>query len=98
MSYEERKSGIPEHPELAAAVASVVIGAASGLAIGALAFAGPAAVIFGGSVGATAGAVVSDLTRRQAKRRDARDAILDRVIGVSGGDLGAPRDPAGELR
>jgi hypothetical protein len=98
MSYDERKSGIPEHPALAAVTASILIGAASGLAIGVLAFAGPVGVIFGGAVGATAGAIVSELTRRFARRRDARDAVLDREIGVSGGDIGAPRDLAGHVR
>jgi hypothetical protein len=63
-------------------------GAVAGAAIGA--FAGPPGAIAGAVIGAMAGAVVDFEMRRESAFKAERDRLLDKEIGVSGGDLGAP--------
>jgi phage tail tape-measure protein len=85
----ERESGIPAHPEGTAIAASVAAGAVAGIAVGIFSFAGPVAVAIGGLVGAVAGGAIAKVVRQRSKRQDAKDAILDREIGVIGGDIGS---------
>lgn len=92
----ERKSGIPEHPERTAGIASVATGAIVGAGTALFAFAGPVAILVGGVIGAAAGGVVALYVRERSKRERARDERLDREMGVSGGDIGAaPPSAAG---
>lgn len=86
----ERKSGIPIHPERTAIATSIAAGALAGTAVGIFSFAGPVAVVIGGLIGAVAGVVIAEIARARSRRQDAKDAILDREIGVIGGDIGAP--------
>ena len=84
----ERKSGIPANPQRGAIAASIVAGAVAGTAVGLFTFAGPLAVVIGAIVGAVAGIAIGKVSRERSKRQDAKDAILDREIGVIGGDIG----------
>jgi uncharacterized membrane protein len=88
-SRANRESGIPAHPERAAGAASVIAGAGTGAAIGFLTLAGPIGGLIGGVLGALAGGAIGEYVRQRSKREDAKDAILDREIGVTGGDIGA---------
>jgi hypothetical protein len=94
----ERQSGLPAHPQRAATVASVLTGAVAGAAIGIFAFAGLIIVLVGAFIGALAGGAIGKYVRERSKRERARDAILDREIGVTGGDIGIgpayPRYPS----
>jgi hypothetical protein len=63
-------------------------GAVAGAAIGA--FAGPPGVIAGAVIGAMAGAVVDFEMRSDSSFEAERDRLLDKEIGVSGGEIGAP--------
>lgn len=67
-------------------------GAASGAFVGAVvgAAAGPAGVAAGAIVGAVAGALAGAAMDQDASEHTAQTRELDAVIGVSGGDLGAP--------
>jgi phage tail tape-measure protein len=67
-------------------------GAAAGAFAGALvgACAGPPGVIAGAILGGAAGAMVGRVMDAQASADVARTRELDAVIGVSGGDMGAP--------
>jgi hypothetical protein len=67
-------------------------GCAAGAAAGALvgAVAGPPGVIAGAILGAAAGALAGMAADRGNVEGVAQDAALDRDIGVSGGELGAP--------
>jgi uncharacterized membrane protein len=87
----ERKSGIPRHPDRGALAASIAAGAVAGAAVGLFTFAGPLALVVGGLVGAVAGIAIGKYVRERSKRQEAKDAILDREIGVIGGDIGAAR-------
>ena len=89
----ERKSGIPSHPDRGAITASIAAGAVAGSAVGLFTFAGPIAILIGGLVGAVAGGAIGQYARARSRRQEAKDAILDREIGVIGGDIGgvAPR-------
>jgi hypothetical protein len=84
----ERKSGIPSHPERAAIATSIAAGALAGIAVGIFAFAGPIVVVSGGVIGGVAGGAIATLVRSRSKRQDAKDATLDRELGVIGGDIG----------
>ena len=86
----ERESGIPAHPDRTAIAASIGAGAVAGTALGIFLFSGPVVVVIGGVVGAVAGGVIAEYVRERSRRRAAKDAILDREIGVIGGDIGAP--------
>jgi hypothetical protein len=89
--------GVPEHPERTASVAGVAIGGVVGLALGALA--GPVGLAIGALAGAGAGAAATGFARKKWQRDDRKNARLDAVIGVSGGDMGAappgPPPPTG---
>ena len=84
----ERKSGIPRNPDRGATAASIAAGAAAGTAVGLFTFAGPIAVVIGAVIGALAGVAIGKYARVRSKRQDAKDAILDREIGVIDGDIG----------
>ena len=86
----ERESGIPPHPIRTAIAASIAAGALAGTAVGIFAFAGPIAVVGGGLIGAIAGLAIATFMRQRTKRQDARDATLDREIGVIDGNIGMP--------
>jgi hypothetical protein len=64
----------------------VACGLAAGLAAGAMA----GAPLFGMSLGGAAGLVAGLAMERDENRRSARHQQLDAIIGVHGGDLGAP--------
>jgi len=85
----ERRSGIPPHPEKTATAVAIASGAVTGALIGVLALAGPIVVVIGGLLGGVAGAAVERVVRARSERQRARDEVLDREIGVSGGDIGA---------
>ena len=85
----ERESGIPVHPERTAIAASIAAGALAGTAVGIFSFAGPIAVVIGALIGAVVGGAIAKVVRERSKRQDAKDAILDREIGVIGGDIGS---------
>lgn len=87
----ERKSGIPAHPDRTAIAVSIAAGALAGTAVGIFSFAGPLVVVIGGIIGAVAGAAIGGYVRQRSRRQQEKDAILDREIGVIGGDIGAPR-------
>ncbi len=63
-------------------------GAVVGAAIGAVA--GPPGAVAGAVVGAIAGAIAGRAVEDGDEARDAEGRKLDREIGVSGGELGAP--------
>jgi hypothetical protein len=63
-------------------------GALAGAVIGSVA--GPVGAIAGAVLGAAAGGLLGDVAHEAGVERDARDAVLDGEIGVSGGELGAP--------
>lgn len=86
----ERESGIPPHPDRTAMAASIAAGAVAGTAVGLFTFAGPVALVIGGLIGAVAGGAIAKYVRARSKRDRAKDAVLDREIGVIGGDIGAP--------
>jgi len=67
-------------------------GAASGAVVGAVvgSAAGPAGVAAGAVLGGIAGALAGAVLDQDASERAARTRELDAMIGVSGGDLGAP--------
>jgi hypothetical protein len=66
----------------------VASGAAAGAALGAAA--GPAGIVAGAIIGGAAGAVAASALEKDAARKAARERELDKQIGVTGGDLGAP--------
>ena len=84
----ERESGLPPHPIRTAIAASMAAGALAGTAVGIFAFAGPLAVVGGGLIGAVAGLAIASFMRQRSKRQDAKDANLDREIGVIDGNIG----------
>jgi F0F1-type ATP synthase assembly protein I len=90
---EERASGIPAHPERTAGVATVVSGAVLGVLLGIFAAAGLTGAIVGGILGAIAGALGTAYVQRRSRRDRTRNEVLDREIGLNGGDLG--RAPPG---
>src|SRR5690349_2895292 len=66
---------------------AAIAGAASGVAVGALA--GPPGAIVGGAIGAAVGLMAGstlEIDRAQARQHE---RALDDTIGVTGGDLGA---------
>jgi hypothetical protein len=63
-------------------------GALAGAAIGLLG--GPPGAAIGAAVGAALGAGAGAIMRRTDGSADARDAKLDRELGVYGGDIGSP--------
>jgi hypothetical protein len=63
-------------------------GALAGATLGAIA--GPPGAVAGAVVGAIAGAVAGRVVEGSNEARAAEDEELDREIGVSGGELGAP--------
>lgn len=93
---ERKVAGLPAHPQRAATVASVASGAVTGALIGFFAGAGAIGVVVGGALGAAAGGGVGKYVRERSKRERAHDEVLDREIGVMGGDIGAapPTDQA----
>jgi hypothetical protein len=65
-------------------------GLLAGLAAGAVVGPAVAGMLVGAALGAVVGAVAGLAIHREDERRLARHAELDEIIGVSGGDLGAP--------
>jgi hypothetical protein len=63
-------------------------GAIAGAALGAVA--GPPGIIAGAVLGGLVGAIAGAAVERGAERASDRTRELDQVIGVMGGDLGAP--------
>ncbi|HVU05482.1 MAG TPA: hypothetical protein VHE30_27230 [Polyangiaceae bacterium] len=68
-----------------------VVGAASGVILGALA--GSPGMLVGGAVGAAIGALASLPFGGKAAADAAHDGKLDRDLGISEGDVGAPNLP-----
>jgi hypothetical protein len=63
-------------------------GAVAGAALGAIA--GPLGIATGAIVGGVIGAFVAKVSDEESERASLHDGELDAVIGVNGGDLGAP--------
>jgi hypothetical protein len=86
---EARPAGVPHvrHSPIPAEVAGAASGAACGAALGA--FAGPPGLIAGALIGAAAGAATGKVLMETQEDADAHDAMLDEVIGVTSGHLGA---------
>jgi hypothetical protein len=63
-------------------------GALAGAALGALA--GPVGVAAGAVLGGLVGAIVAVVSDEESERAALHDQELDAIIGVDGGDLGAP--------
>jgi nucleotide-binding universal stress UspA family protein len=63
-------------------------GAIAGAALGSIA--GPLGAATGAVLGGVLGAVVAKVGDEESERTSAHDSQLDAIIGVSGGDLGAP--------
>ena len=63
-------------------------GAIAGAALGSIA--GPAGVAAGAVIGGVVGAFVAKVSDQESTRVSVHTAELDAVIGVNGGDLGAP--------
>ena len=70
--------------EAGGAAAGVIAGAALG------SIAGPAGVAAGAVIGGVVGAVVAKVSDEESARVSLHEGELDAVIGVNGGDLGAP--------
>lgn len=78
----ERMSGIPSHPDRAALILCVVVGAALGIGLGFFSMAGTLAVIAGAVLGAVGGGVIAKLTIAREHRTSAKDRAFDRETGV----------------
>jgi hypothetical protein len=78
----DRNSGLPAHPDRAALVLSVIVGAAMGIGLGFFSMAGWFAVVLGFVLGAAAGALVGKLTLAREHDRAAKDRVFDRETGV----------------
>ena len=63
-------------------------GAIAGAALGSIA--GPLGAATGAVLGGVIGAVVAKVGDEESERHSVHDGELDAIIGVSGGDLGAP--------
>jgi hypothetical protein len=63
-------------------------GAIAGAVIGS--FAGPPGAVVGAVVGAAAGAIAVAIAEHESASVSARNAELDRAIGVTDGEIGAP--------
>ncbi len=63
-------------------------GAIAGAAFGGLA--GPPGIAAGAVIGAAVGAIIGAVTEHESISESANDSKLDREIGVSEGELGAP--------
>lgn len=70
--------------EAGGGAAGAIVGAAFG------SVAGPPGIAAGAVIGAIAGAIVGAATEDNSLSRAAEEKKLDREIGVSGGELGAP--------
>jgi len=66
--------------------ASAMTGAVTGAIVGLAG--GPPGVIAGGVLGAAAGIIAGKVLDQQGQRRDARDAQLDKEIGVTTDEIG----------
>jgi hypothetical protein len=75
--------------ELEREAVGAIAGAAAGAALGAMA--GPPGIAAGAAIGAVAGAVAESVAGDEHDAQAADDARLDAEIGVSRGDLGAPK-------
>lgn len=71
-------------PDLAGAAAGAAVGAVAG------AIAGPAGIVVGAVAGAAAGVVAREGLAADLRDKAAVDKQLDKEIGVTEGDLGAP--------
>ena len=76
------------HGQTTGAIAGEIVGALLGAA------AGPPGAVAGMVLGAAAGALAGNALDRDAERAHAHEEELDAEIGVSGGDIGAPRPAA----
>lgn len=77
-----------ERKQVTHALEGAAGGAAAGAVIGAVA--GPAGAAIGAVLGGATGAVAEALVERDAETARSRSAKLDKEIGVTEGDLGAP--------
>lgn len=81
-SSSGRASGLPSHPDRAAIVLSVVVGALLGIGLGFFSMAGWFAVALGAVLGAVGGGLIAKVTVARGHRQSAKDRVLDREIGV----------------
>lgn len=89
----ERQSGIPAHPERAANMVAVIVGALLGLGVGFFSSTGHIGMVIATIVGAIGGLVVAQLSHRRYQRTRVVDARLDREIGVIDGEIGSWPSP-----
>jgi uncharacterized protein (TIGR02284 family) len=92
---EEQRAGLPA-PLLGARDAGAALGALAGAVVGAVG--GPPGVIAGTVLGTIVGEVAASVMDTTEQRADAHDRDLDRTIGVTGGDMGVPREALANFR
>ncbi len=81
-----RPPSVPAHSH-AVRDASAVSGAVAGIAIGAVA--GPGGAVAGGIIGTAIGAFAGQALEENETKETEKEERLDRIIGVSEGDMGA---------
>lgn len=79
-------TGPLHHAKEAGAIAGEVAGAVVGSA------AGPVGAVAGMILGGVAGALTGKVIEDEQRRSEAKDAQLDEIIGVMGGEMGVPRE------
>jgi hypothetical protein len=87
-SKKKRKVGTGEARHIAHEAEGIASGAVVGAVVGAAA--GPPGIVAGALIGAVAGAVSAAALETGTAREEARTRELDKEIGVTDGDLGAP--------
>src|SRR5690349_19591031 len=85
----ERVSGVPRQSKLIAVVVCAFAGIVGGAVIGFFTMVTALSAIVGAIIGLVAGIAIGFFALHQSKRHDRKDAVLDREIGVIGGDIGA---------
>lgn len=85
----ERRSGVPAHPERLTIGGAVAVGALIGAIMGYFTAVAAWGAVIGALLGAIGAGGVLAVALDQGRRRQRRDEILDREIGVIGGDIGA---------
>lgn len=85
---EHVPSAHPHHHHALHQAEGAAGGAIAGAAVGSIA--GPVGAAAGAVIGGVVGALVAKVADEEAERVSLHDKELDAVIGVSGGDMGAP--------
>jgi phage tail tape-measure protein len=88
MTDAEKKAHSRKMEDIALEVGEGAVGAVAGAAIGAVA--GPPGAIVGAIIGAAVGAIAGRTGSHEDHLKDDVDQALDKDIGVTSGDIGAP--------